>query len=215
MKKQVLDFINKSYLVDDDFFIKDRDTDSIIYANEICNSLSIIFFLDEKIIERLLREWYISKLTNDFDINWKKVIMAPNKFVTYEPKKKNRFLLNFPVEFELQQWIIFEATRPSMRVENDMILWDDLTIKLRDPIGPSTSQKLMELIHPDINNNHKVKEVFNLEIEMLDPTGVVVERWCVNNCNFKSIDFGSLSTDSDDLVVCTLVISVGEVILLF
>ena len=87
---------------------------------------------------------------------------------------------------------------------------------MRDPIGPSTSQSLMNLIHKSLyEKNQIIKDKFDLKLEMLDPIGVVVEKWDLSDCEFKSIDFGELSYQNDDLVKITLVIKLGEVILEF
>jgi hypothetical protein len=58
-----------------------------------------------------------------------------------------------------------------------------------------------------------IKDKFDLKLEMLDPVGHVVEKWALSNCEFKSIDFGELSYQIDDPVVCSLVIKLGDVVL--
>jgi hypothetical protein len=143
----------------------------------------------------------------------------------YEQKRMNRYLVSFPQAYNIPQWVIFEASRPSVNVINRKIFgfelfktfkWDDLIVKMRDPIGPSTSQAIMDLVH----KNHKtkkrrIKEKFTLIIEMIDPVGHVIERWQLDNCEIKSVDFGSLTYESDNAVTCTLTIKLNDVLLLF
>ena len=133
----------------------------------------------------------------------------------YEPKKTNRFGIKFPEHFNLSEWICFEMSRPTLTFigqDNGKIIydWNDLVLKLYDPIAPSTTQSLMDLIH-----KNKINDKFNLLIEMYDPTGVVVEKWALSDCEFSLIDFGTLSYHQDEPVVCTLVIKLNKVVLEF
>ena len=130
----------------------------------------------------------------------------------YEPKKTNRFGIKFPEHFNLSEWICFEMSRPKMRIVGDAknVVFDDLVLELYDPIAPSTTQSLMDLIH-----KNKINDKFNLLIEMYDPTGVVVEKWALSDCEFSLIDFGTLSYHQDEPVVCTLVIKLNKVVLEF
>jgi hypothetical protein len=138
----------------------------------------------------------------------------------YEPKRKNRFIVTFPSHYNIQQWVIKSANRPMMYFEVKKFLgfqyskkmkWKPITIILTDPIGPSTSQSLMELIHP----GGSLTTPFNMTIEMLDPTGVVVEKWDIINATIDSVDFGQLDVALDELATCKLTVNVSEVILLF
>jgi hypothetical protein len=54
-----------------------------------------------------------------------------------------------------------------------------------------------------------------MTIEMLDPTGVVVEKWDIINATIDSVDFGQLDVALDELATCKLTVNVSEVILLF
>jgi hypothetical protein len=39
----------------------------------------------------------------------------------------------------------------------------------------------------------------NVELEMLDPTGVVVEKWILEGCFLTSLNFGDLNYSQDEL----------------
>jgi hypothetical protein len=74
----------------------------------------------------------------------------------------------------------------------------------------------MDLIHKNLYEKKQIiKDKFKLKLEMLDPTGVVVEKWDLSDLEFKTLDFGELSYQNDDLVKITLVIKLGKVILEF
>jgi hypothetical protein len=219
-KENIITFLNRYYRVESNKFY-DITSEKKVYGIEILEHLSVVFSLNADELKLILKEWGLTHMMReDFEKNWEK----HNTIIPYELKKQNRFMVTYPEHFKIPQWVTFETSRPSMKLVTKKIFgfelvksfkWDDLVIKLRDPIGPSTTQSLMELIHPDLKNKHKVKEKFSLQIEMLDPTGVIVEKWQLDNCEFKSIDFGKLSYDNDNLVTCTLTIKLKDVILLY
>jgi hypothetical protein len=128
----------------------------------------------------------------------------------YEPKKKNRWLLIFPESFELSQWVCSRASRPCARVINGVIKFDPLIIGMYDPIAPSTSQSLYNLI-----TSGKVHEKFDMKIQLLDPIGIVIEQWSLSDCVFTKIDFGCLSYKDDETMECELTIELDKIVLEF
>jgi hypothetical protein len=44
----------------------------------------------------------------------------------------------------------------------------------------------------------------DVELEMLDPTGVVVSKWVLKNTMVTSADFGDLNYSQDDLATITM-----------
>ena len=122
--------------------------------------------------------------------------------IMYEPKRNNRFILRFGNEDSIESWMVRSVTRPSGNYTNGQFSWADLEITLLDSIGPSTSQNLMETLR----TNHEQME-FNLE--MLDPTGVVVESWQILGF-ISQFDFGMLSYSDPGLTQITIKITVNE-----
>ena len=133
--------------------------------------------------------------------------------MSYEPKRKNRFLLRFPSDLGIQEWTVESAKRPSITqnaVEIPFLntstwvlgryTWDDINVTLRDMIGPSTAQAVMEWLrlHSESvtgRQGYAAGYKRDLELEMLDPTGVCVQKWVLKNawistCNFGSLDYG-------------------------
>lgn len=133
-----------------------------------------------------------------------------NVRIPYEPKKSNRFQIRFPQSFNLHEWVCFETSRPKLNITSKSLTWENLVIKMYDPIAPSTTQALMDLVQKD-----KIADKFDLNFEMLDPIGEVVEQWVLIDCEFLSVDFGELSHNQDEMVICTLVIKIGKVVLQF
>jgi len=221
-KTNILSFLDRHYRIEDDSFF-DVTLDKKVYGSDILEHLNVVFSIDENINKELIKEWALKTITLEtFQKNWEFNRPIP-EVGRYELKRMNRFIITFPERFNIPQWVTFETSRPSARLITKDILgvklfkklvWDDMIIKMRDPIGPSTSQSLMDLIHKSLYEKKQIiKDKFDLKLEMLDPVGHVVEKWALSNCEFKSIDFGELSYQIDDPVVCTLVIQLGDVVL--
>ena len=79
--------------------------------------------------------------------------------IEYEPLRKNRFLFRFPSDLGIQEWWVSNAARPSIKIGSTEIpflntstyvagryTWESINITLRDPIGPSASQAVMEWV---------------------------------------------------------------------
>lgn len=135
----------------------------------------------------------------------------------YEPLRKNRFLLRFPSDLGIQEWWVSNTSRPKITVNATEIpflntstwvagryTWDEISITLRDPIGPSASQAVMEwvrLVSESVTGRqgYAVSYKRDLELQMLDPTGTAVSSWVLKNCMPLNVSFGELSMDDDAL----------------
>ena len=142
--------------------------------------------------------------------------------VPYEPLRKNRFILRFPDELGIQEWWVSTASRPkytSQEVEIPFLntstyvagrfQWETIQVTFRDPIGPSATQALMEWIrlHSETvtgRQGYAAGYKKDVELEMLDPTGVVVQKWLLQGTQLNSADFGSLGYNENDLADITV-----------
>lgn len=214
--EQIINYLTRYYRVVSGKFV---DADEIQKWGEILSAeLLTVFSFREELCNAALRHWAemngLDKVA--IDAIWYK----PRVFgEIYEPKKRNRFILHFPEHFVIQEWVISAASRPSMYIETKKFLgftiskklkWHPINIVLLDPIAPSTSQELMTII-----NNNWILEKFKLRVELLDPTGVVVERWHIKDCQIKSIDFGELNYATDELAKCSMIVDFNKVELEF
>lgn len=152
----------------------------------------------------------------------------------YEPKKKNRWLIRFPSELGIQEWWLSSGSRPSI-TQNEVEIpflntstwvigrftWETIDVTFRDPIGPSASQAIMEWVrlHSETITGrqgyaagYKKNLVF---IEMLDPTGVVIEKWQLQGTMLTNVNFGDLSMDDDGVADITGTLRFDRAILLF
>ena len=138
--------------------------------------------------------------------------------VPYEPKRQNRFIIRFPSSLGINEWFVESASRPSIKVNSTEIQflntstfvagrfnWEPITVKFRDPIGPSAAQALMEWVRLHAESvtgrmGYAAGYKKNIDLEMLDPTGVAVEKWTLQGVFLTKVDFDSLGYSEDGLV---------------
>jgi hypothetical protein len=140
--------------------------------------------------------------------------------INFEPKRNNRFYLEFLDKDIMgidQMWKVVDVKRPSMTIESVEIpymnetnyvsgryKWDEIDITFLDPIAPSTSTQMMEWIRLHAESltgrmGYAVGYKKDLILKALDPAGVEIEKWLLEQCMITSIDFGTNSQDDDKL----------------
>jgi hypothetical protein len=137
----------------------------------------------------------------------------------YEPKKINRFVVNFPKEFEIESWMVQKINKPRFEKNG----WQDIEIDFIDTIAPSTSQKLFKLI--SLKNNKKFqfvdlfkkykKPMFEFTISAIDPTGVEVEKWIIFVNAVVYVDFSEFNYDDDNITQLKMILKPLDCVLLF
>ena len=153
--------------------------------------------------------------------------------VPYEPKRVNRFILRFPSSLGINEWYVSSTARPSAKINSVPIPfintstyvagrfeWEELRVTFKDPIGPSASQAVMEWIRLCAESvtgrmGYAAGYKKNVDLEMLDPTGVVVEKWILEGAWLTGYDGGSLSYDSDKIAGITSSIRMDRCILVY
>ena len=153
--------------------------------------------------------------------------------VPSEPLRKNRFILRFPDELGIQEWWVSTTSRPkytSQEVEIPFLNtstyvigrfnWESISVTFRDPIGPSATQALMEWVrlHSESvtgRQGYAAGYKKDVELEMLDPTGVVVQKWILQSCQLNDVDFGGLDYSSSDLADITATLRFDRAINVF
>lgn len=151
----------------------------------------------------------------------------------YEPKRANRWLLRFPSDLGIQEWWLASASRPSI-TQNDVeipflntstwvigrFVWEAISVTFRDPIGPSASQALMEWVRLQSESitgrqGYAAGYKKDIELEMLDPSGVVIEKWVLQDTMLTNVSFGDLSMDDDSLAQINADLRFDRAILIF
>jgi len=125
--------------------------------------------------------------------------------------------LRFPSSLGINEWFVESAKRPSIKIAATEIQflntstyvagrfnWDEIGVKFRDPIGPSAAQALMEWVRlcaesVTVRMGYAAGYKKDIDLEMLDPTGVVVEKWILQGTFLSSVDFGALGYSTDNL----------------
>ena len=151
----------------------------------------------------------------------------------YEPKRTNRFILTFPSSLGINSWYVETASRPTITIGKKEIKflntetyvsstfkWGEITVKLRDPIGPSAAQAVMEWVRLHAESvtgrmGYAAGYKKDVDLEMLDPTGVAVEKWILQGCIITSAGFGNVSYTTEDLATIELKIQPDRCILVY
>ena len=141
--------------------------------------------------------------------------------VPYEPKRVNRFILRFPSSLGINEWYVSSAARPSAKINSVAIPfintstyvagrfeWNEMRVTFRDPIGPSASQALMEWFRLHAESvtgrmGYAAGYKKDLDLELLDPTGVAVEKWILQGTFLTDVNFDSLGYSEDGLATIT------------
>ena len=153
--------------------------------------------------------------------------------IPYEPKRANRFILSFPSTFGINEWFVETAKRPSVKIYSVAIPflntstyvagrfeWNEINVTFRDPIGPSASQALMEWVRLCAESvtgrmGYAAGYKKNIDLEMLDPTGVVVEKWILEGTFLTSVDFGQLGYSDDKIATISANLRMDRCILVY
>lgn len=144
--------------------------------------------------------------------------MRINSPYEYEPLRKNRFELLFGEDEFIDRWIVKVVGAPTININpveyNYMntaehvagrFKWGQMSITLRDHIGPSGSQKLMEWVRLHAESiTGRMGYAFgykkDLVLNTVDPLGVTVQSWRLVQCMIVGdVNFGERTYDDDSL----------------
>ena len=135
----------------------------------------------------------------------------------YEPKRKNRFILTFPSSLGINSWYVESTSRPQVTIGATEIPflntstfvagrfnWNTINVTFRDPIGPSAAQALMEWVRLHAESvtgrmGYAAGYKKDITLQLLDPTGVVVEKWIMVGTLLSDVDFQGLGYGEDGL----------------
>ena len=153
--------------------------------------------------------------------------------IPYEPKRQNRFIVRFPSTLGINEWFVETAARPHITINPIEIqflntstyvagrfTWGTISVKFRDPIGPSASQALMEWVRLCAESvtgrmGYAAGYKKNVDLEMLDPTGVVIEKWIMEGTWMKDVNFNSLGYSDDKIATVTAQLRMDRCILVY
>lgn len=153
--------------------------------------------------------------------------------IPYEPKRNNRWILRFPSSLGINEWYVESTSRPKLKINSVPIPflntevyvagkfnWESLPVVFRDPIGPSATQAIMEWIRTCAESvtgrmGYAAGYKKNVDLEMLDPTGVVVEKWILEGAWLTGYDGGSLKYGGDEVSTISSTIVMDRCVLIY
>ena len=153
--------------------------------------------------------------------------------VPYEPKRTNRFILRFPSSLGINEWYVFSTSRPKAKIKSVEIPflntstyvagrfeWEEMSVTFKDPIGPSASQALMEWFRLHAESvtgrmGYAAGYKKDIDLEMLDPTGVVVEKWILYGTFLTDVNFNTLNYSQDGLATITTSLRMDRCVLIY
>jgi hypothetical protein len=153
--------------------------------------------------------------------------------VPYEPKKKNRFILRFPSSLGINEWFVISTSRPKVTINEVEIPflntstyvagrfnWESIDVTFKDPIGPSASQALMEWVRLHAESvtgrmGYAAGYKKDIDLEMLDPTGVVVEKWIMYGTFLTDVNFNALAYNTDGLATIAATLRMDRCVLVY
>jgi hypothetical protein len=153
--------------------------------------------------------------------------------IPYEPKRANRFIVRFPSTLGINEWFVETASRPHITIKEIEIPflntstyvagrfnWAMIPVKFRDPIGPSATQALMEWVRLCAESvtgrmGYAAGYKKNVDIEMLDPTGVVIEKWILEGTWLQDVNFDTLGYSDDKLATISASLRMDRCILVY
>jgi hypothetical protein len=151
----------------------------------------------------------------------------------YEPKRTNRFIITFPSSLGINSWYVEKASRPTIDIAKKEIKflntetyvsssfkWNEIAVTLRDPIGPSAAQAVMEWVRLHAESvtgrmGYAAGYKKDVDLEMLDPTGVAVEKWILQGCLITKANFGSVGYTTEDLATVEIALQPDRCILVY
>lgn len=153
--------------------------------------------------------------------------------IDIEPKRNNRWVVEFPADLEFSEWMVQTSSRPSVTINPTEIqfmntstyvagrsTWGTMTITFIDPIGPSATQKVTQWIRQCVEHTtgrmgYATNYKKNIVLKMLDPAGETVEKWLIQGAMITEANFGDLDYSSDDLANVSITIQPDRCILEF
>jgi hypothetical protein len=149
-------------------------------------------------------------------------------FNPFEPKLQNRFIMYIE---GVPSWLVKGAGRPNINfnpIKLDHINvyrkvkgkgeWQDITIKLYDPVVPSGAQAVMEwvrLSHESVTGRDGYSDFYKKDITFftLGPVGDKVEEWTLKGAFITQTNFGEMDWANDAFVEITLTLAYDYAIL--
>jgi hypothetical protein len=126
--------------------------------------------------------------------------------VEQEPIMQNRFCVEFPEHIGIPSFLVQSINLPKLKFY-DRLEYEPISIEFLDVIGANVSRVIYKLFKKELELNE-------FKINLLDPTGVIIESWKIVVDSIKSFDFGNLSYENYEISKLKIIINPSDCILL-
>ena len=151
-------------------------------------------------------------------------------FTDFEPKLKNRFIMNID---GINAYLIKTMSRPTLESEEVELAhmnttryvkgkskWSTIDITLYDPIVPSAAQQVIEWVrlhHESVTGRDGYSDFYkkNITFNLVGPVGDIVEEWELKGAYIQSANFGDLDFATSDPVEIALTLRYDYAVLKF
>ena len=151
--------------------------------------------------------------------------LLPNKF---EPKRNYRWVLAIE---GIDAFLVSSTNRPTINMSDKKIdfinsyrrisgklEFQDLSVKLHDPIAPSGAQQVMEWVRThfeSVSGRAGYADFYkrDCQLKLLDPVGTVVELWDIKGAFLTAASFGDLDYGASDPTEISLTIRFDNCVL--
>ena len=123
----------------------------------------------------------------------------------HEPKRKNRFIVEFPHCFRIESYVVQKISKPKINFINNDFVWENIEMELIDIISPSTTAGLYNMIE-HCKENSEQETLFSFFLSDLDPTGTCVQNWIIDVKELVSVDFGERNYDNGSVQICKIIL---------
>jgi hypothetical protein len=133
----------------------------------------------------------------------------------------------------INEWFVESAARPHITINPVEIPflntstfvagrfnWQTIPVTFRDPIGPSAAQAMMEWVRLCAESvtgrmGYAAGYKKDVDLEMLDPTGVVVEKWILYGTFLSDVNFNQLNYSQDGLATIATTLRMDRCVLIY
>lgn len=116
-------------------------------------------------------------------------------------KKRNRYLVHFPVSFNVKPEQVGWFKLPTLVMQASATEFDTLEIEIREYSDTNTYSTIYEYM---LNGNDR----FDLKIELVDSKDIVIDTFNYEQIRFKSIECTPFSYSDDNLMTFKVFITV-------
>lgn len=119
----------------------------------------------------------------------------------FEPKKRDRFIVNLPEEFGIPAYLIKSIAFNELY--NSLAQRFEFQLEIYETTDISVSKILKDKMLSQINDFSK----FNVEVVLLDSVGVCLNTWKLSGCFITEVSLPELSYDKSEALMIKIKIN--------